>query len=277
MFLRFKNKIILFSFILISSCVALRTEAATLHAILVGDSRDRSLGTAMGSGVDSFYEGLKIAANHARLDVNIIRIVGNAVERGRVIKKIKDLAIKKNDVIVTYFAMHGYREADKTSVWPNLWFSQKGNSIPLELIIDLITAKNARLSIIISDSCNTYIEDLDRSIIDLEQTQIMALKVAKNNDKLIKNNYKKLFLDTTGLIVASASIPGEAAWGSNKLGMLMTISLLDQFNETVQQKNNVNWESIFEGIEKKINVHTERCRVALQHPQFLIETKILNN
>ncbi len=237
---------------------------ATLHAILVGDTNDRKLGTAMQANINNVYDELRKISDLTELELNITMTSGKSAKRKHVLRQIKELDIQPDDTVIAYFSMHGYRTSTKTTTWPNLFFGEEYNGVSFDYILKTIKDKNPRLLIAMADSCNVYFPT------DKVDTfgSLMAFGFGNFLTDLEKNNYKKLFLESSGVIIASGAVPGTVAWGIKDVGSLMTMAFLDSIHDVVLQEDDVSWEEILSQLETRIADYIK------YHPSNVPKTQI---
>lgn len=269
MFRLFKQSSMAFFFICIFGCCSFSTpiQAATLHAILVGDTNDLSLGRAMRININSIYKELEIAAEKTDLELNPIVAYGKLTNRKQVLEEIENLNVEPNDVVIAYFSMHGYRTDHNQTIWPNLFFGEEHNGIDMDYIIASLREKNPRLLIALADSCNKY---LNSSIDTMYAPTALGWTDFFFADQ--QKNYKKLFLDSSGIIIASATEPGTVAWGVNKVGSFMTMSFVESLHDVVGRTKNVSWEEVFSQLEIRVGSYLKKYKSKnIQIPQYVID------
>jgi hypothetical protein len=97
-----------------------------------------------------------------------------------------------------------------------------------------------------------------------------------------KENFRKLFLNYSGSIIASGAISGQSSWGNDTVGGYMTASLIESLKDVLSRENreDVSWEAIFsqiEGrIEKFMNPLGDEDSI-VQTPQFQIELQQISS
>src|SRR5271155_3631153 len=126
--------------------------AADLHAILVGDTTDSSLGTAFEKDLEFMQEKLKKIAKNTNLNLNVTLLQGNSVTPKKVLRQIESLQVSPDDVVVVYFTIHGFRTSSKASQWPSLYFGVSQQGVDFEAINEVVKNKNPRLLLSIADS-----------------------------------------------------------------------------------------------------------------------------
>src|ERR1700722_7251193 len=109
--------------------------ARTLRAVLVADTYDNTIGPDTEVDINNMSALLQKAASKSGLASDVVIITGYSATRENVIKKIEQLEVEPDDVVMAYFSMHGYRTKDKESVWPNLFFGESENGLELEYVV----------------------------------------------------------------------------------------------------------------------------------------------
>lgn len=223
-------------------------DAATLHAIIVGDTYDDSIGDDVAVDVDNMYYYIKKAASKSGLSSNVNTIYGSAATRDNFIKKLEQLEVETDDVVIVGFHMHGYRFRDKESIWPNLYFGQSDNGLEFDYVINKLREKNPRLFIALADVCNTY----------AKKGSISTKREIGWIDWLFgtteKRNFKKLFLNYKGSIIAAGAIPGQSSWGNDRVGGFMTASLLDSIKDVIGKEyiEDVSWDAVTSQVKGRV-------------------------
>ena len=118
-------------------------------------------------------------------------------------RAVKALNPGPDDAILFYFSGHGGRTAQTSSQWPNMYLQQSGAN--LADLFARLRAKNSRLVLALSDSCNVTFEEAAAA----ESAQRRDLASTRGG-----NGYVRLFLESRGAIIASSSIPGEVSFAN---------------------------------------------------------------
>lgn len=172
---------------------------------------------------------------------------------GQWLEKIKP---GSDDVIYFHFSGHGHRATHKETRWPSMFFFSKKAHVSLKKVIKKIKKKGARLSIIFCDCCNNIPEM--RKLTPKNPIVIPDFDVSKEIVGL-----SKLFCQTKGTIIASASAPGGLAWSTSKGGIFTNAYLY--FLQIEILKDRPKWKHIF----KEASALCE----SLQKPQVEISVK----
>jgi hypothetical protein len=197
-----------------------------LYCVTVIDATDTSIGnsclkdkervtnfcTKLSEFIDLTYTPIEVEKDNYTIDG-----LKNAIEI---------IDADKNDVVMFIYSGHGfsYRE-DEANLYPQLalWEGDaetiaalRENSINMEEVFNLIVAKGARLNIVFSDCCNTFVE-LPR----FDNKLPFAPWPTTWNHRLAK----ELFINAKGSYLISAASKGQFAASNNQEGGFFTFSL----------------------------------------------------
>lgn len=230
-------------------------EAADLHVVLVIDSYAQNLEIAMKCNYYMWLKEIQEISDSTDLDI-ISHIFIEDKANADFLVELDKLKVNEDDVILFYWAGHGYRTDSKDEMgnpWPSFSFDKdpcKGIDF-LQLTLDL-QKKNPRLLISIADTCNNYIRPEF-----LAPHHINMARKGSGQSELelrIKNNYKRLFCDARGIAMFAGSHPGQFSYAFVNLGNLFTISFLDAIQGEVRTTDEISWELIglkaYENLEK---------------------------
>lgn len=246
-------------FILVSGALS----ASDLHLFLVGDYDSNELMPALRNDITNMRNEARTIAKYTGLKISETILTGPSARTPQVLSKLQNLKVTPDDVIFFYFTGHGFRTVSKgNDPWPNLFFATEYEAIDFTHIIDILAKKSARLQLLIVDCCNNIIAD-------------NAIPIAKeifhgaNMSKLIQDNYRKLFLKTTGTIAMAACKAGQTSLALGN-GSLYTLAFLDTLHqETKKPTDQLDWQSLLD-----LTNHTSELRAQQigeeQNPIFLI-------
>lgn len=271
--------IVLFSF---------SVQAANLIAFIVADTYDEYVGTSVGIDFDNVRQEMKNVSQYTGLDLKEILIEGRANTTQNFLQTLKSINTNKDDVVVFFYAGHGYRTPSKgTNPWPNLVFTQeKGRQhkgIPYEYVIYQLMEKKPRLLITIADVCNDLLTDKKAPPV------VTKMWAGAPNVEHIRANYKHLYLDEAGMINITAAKMGETAAGDDDEGGLFTKAFLASMKFESANATSANWRTLIEKASTKVTEESilwarkhgtplDRAEKEgeIQHPYFVIITKNSN-
>ncbi len=224
-------------------------EAKELHVLLLADTLT-DMKVSSFKDLKHMKKAMKTIAGATRMPLHITKIYGKELTKERVTTWIRQAPIHNDDVFVVYYTGHGLRTKKTTTIWPSPYFAYNDEIIAIQDLITTITSKPATFHLILIDCCNNYIED--------EITKSFGRPPYKSKGKRHKENYKKLFSDPRGVIIASGAIPGKKAWCTEK-GSIFTSALLDCIEKEISASQ-PQWPHIL--------AKTKALCEDLQEPQY---------
>jgi hypothetical protein len=231
-----------------------RIDAAELHAILFIDSLAENIEVAMERNYSEWEVYLEKISKYTGLDIKRHIFIGHDLKFKRIDSFFRTLSFARDDVVVFYFSGHGYRNQKKEDPWPYLCLSEEHISLDFSQITEILIGKNPRLLLSMADCCNNYIELLSDSLTKEEcAPQLVGV---------VKQNYRRLFLETDGAIVVSSSLPGEFSWAWPYRGSCFTLAFFDALKREVRHPEGTEWAIVLEKAGESVK--------DLQTPQYLI-------
>lgn len=269
-----------------------QAHAATLHAILVGDTIGAEY--EFGGNLDAMKREVKKIAALTGLELNACVYEGMQVRKDSIISTIAKLNIQPDDAIILCFNMHGSRSHNKMNRWPDLDFKidigliGEGGHVDFNDINQLVKSKNPRFLLSIADSCNAYRNEIDfddeeedneehvvvsvdypdppYERIGLSEQEIDFLKNSADEDDL--ELYRHLFLEYKGSVVISASSPGETAIKWPVTGGVYTTNLLRSLCYASMNCNTQDWKEILEQASLETEKEIMLKEKTLYTPQY---------
>ena len=180
------------------------TDARRLHALLIGDTNDASIGESVGRDVDNVRRTLDVGVPEARYDVTIIQ--GDEATPAGILQKISALGILPTDSLFVYYAGHG--------AWYDGGHYLRMNDGKILERKDLRAAmqkSGARLAVLVTDCCSTYVGQ-------------RAYAQQPINDPDV---FRDLFFRHRGLVDVTAAEKGQVAVGDEIAGGCFTRAFVD--------------------------------------------------
>lgn len=237
-------------FLLLSALFSMPLQAKNLHVLL---SADTITDVKLSSFQDLKHLRNEFAtiANATGMGLRIKELYGPMLTRKQIEAWIDREPIAEDDVIFFYYTGHGVRSRKSKTIWPCAYFPHDEEMVEMQTLIEKLIRRPAALHLIIADCCNNYV---DRSIPSSDPLTIEKSIFTPS----MQDGYKKLFLKSKGVIVASGSIPGKRAWCTEKGGIFTNAFISSMHHELTE--SNPRWEHIF----KKTKVLCNH----MQTPQF---------
>jgi hypothetical protein len=184
-----------------------------------------------------------------------------------VLQKLDALKPGDKDIVVFYYAGHGFRKSKDGSLAPYIDLRDlvidKGkkyldNSLSMEEIKDLVKKKGARLNLVISDCCNDTVTKTNPIVKEA------ALSGKKGFFDQFWNTQKcrDLFLNSTPTtILAGAAMPGQLAISNPVFGGYFSnyfISTLETNLSLASTKPKLNWDDVFNQVKQQTETKAGR-------------------
>lgn len=232
--------------------------AQTLHVITVID-RYSNIAESCQVDFDNISEIFTDIGNEIGMEVEIHDI---DFDQGTTIEFVNDFYCSSNDVVFFYYSGHGFRYNDQENVWSYLNFCTDNGSpescgVDINWVHKQLIQKAPRLSISIGDCCNNKIDWQ-------EPRNVLSRSVTfKSNNTA--DGYRKLFLESSGHIIASGSIPGQYSLGT-QTGGLFTNGIIETLKKA-RSIEDITWNVIFE----KAQEYTLSTSDDEQKPHYLLQ------
>jgi|GEM_PF-1437900 len=239
-------------------CTVSSSPAATLHAIVIADTNATQGAVSFSVDLRRMKELAKIISSHAQLSLKIYEISGSSLNRDNVVSTLERLSVGSNDVVIFYYAGHGGRFSDKSSVWPMM--DIQGGALDLMQVKTSLEQKNPRFIIVLADTCNNFNDSFG---------PVWGRGGSSSRGKSSSSDgYRQLFLDYQGHVFASGSKPGQYSWGNAQYGGFFTDAFLKNLNEGLESPN-PNWYTIMKRTEAPITVQGK----GEQNPQSQVDIR----
>ncbi|MBK8699446.1 MAG: caspase family protein [Saprospiraceae bacterium] len=161
---------------------------------------------------------------------------GTKATMANIVNTMKALQSGTNDIVFYYFSGHGLMEKGKTYM-----LTADEKYLGREEIANIMSAKSARLKMLITDACSNDIDGLSAS-----------RSISKGNQQIeagaFDEIYRDLFLGYQGMMHLSASTEGELAWSNDQFGGFFTYHF---FKEGLIKKPVNDWHKIFNDAKEK--------------------------
>ncbi|MFQ5729717.1 MAG: caspase family protein [Waddliaceae bacterium] len=218
----------------------LRGECADVIAILCCDTCAEEIGDATCEDLKNMRAEVRRIAMYTESDLKEVVFEGQDLFPAKVMSLINGLSCHPDDIIIFYFTGHGYRTSSKEgNPWPNLFFTISKTGVDYDKVGKMLISKKPRLLWTIADCCNNY---AGKKEVPFETKKSLYSKSVKHR---VEKNYKKLFLESDGLIMIASSEAGGYSW-CNSRGALYTCALLESIQVETHKHKKVSWEAILE-------------------------------
>ncbi|MFT5777751.1 MAG: hypothetical protein ACI837_000699 [Crocinitomicaceae bacterium] len=220
-------------------------ETVNLHLVIVANTKISDIGASTKVDADNLTGELSGIAEVLKMNFKKTVISGVDFTKTKLENALTALNPQPNDMVVFYYSGHGFRYSGEQVKYPQLDMRYnayqemgEGTTVNLEDIYDVITKKGGRLNIILGDCCNNDI-GTTRQV----GTNFMASRGNVNADV---EKLKKLFLNSSGNLIAAGASKGEYSWCSSQGGFFTNsfISALREESSALRANDVANWADI---------------------------------
>jgi hypothetical protein len=233
--------------------LGLPVSAATLHAILAGNTLDDYIGPAVTQDLEQFRQELQIIAEATEMLVRRVELTGTQLRKSTLIDTISGLQPAPDDAVLFYFSGHGFSLQAKDK-WPYMAMLDD-EALDEKWVFDTLAATQPRLLLAIADSCNNLIPEAYAPDVSVER------RFKRSGDA--RENYRALFLHARGAILASSSQHNEVS-STLKNGSAFTRQFFSALHNAVASSRQATWQDVMDAAIRPILIEGQ-----YQHPQYV--------
>ncbi len=194
---------------------------------------------------------------------------GNECSKENLLKELNNLNCTKDDVVLFYYSGHGvHAEGGRDDKFPQMCLKynirDQANFVPVRQVQEIISKKNQRLAIILTDCCNDIDESGFVSVKGIAQER--GVQVIKRS---ADPNYRRLFSDAEGIVTATGCKLGQTSKCNNLLGGFFTYHFLNQLNEICNGSGKATWGTLLDNVKNEVASFTNNT----QEPYFVSNIK----
>jgi len=185
---------------------------------------------------------------------------GEDCSRETLMSELSNLKCTNRDVVMFYYSGHGvHANAGMDDKFPQMCLKygarEQDKFVPVRKVQELIDAKKPRLAIILSDCCNNVDESGWVSAKGLAAAK--GIQIIKRD---AITNYRKLFAESEGMVVATGCKLGQTSLCtlSNNVGGFFTYFFCDQLASMCEGSGQVSWGSLLSNVKTAVSKKTER-------------------
>jgi len=236
------------------------TSGQTVHAVFFGATADDN--PIVNKGLNKSLQDMETEVNNISkftgYTLKTYYFTGQDVTKQNLVSTVSGLSCNSDDIIIFYYAGHGFNDETLNSRWPSFPMLYgtiytdvlASNKVSLEWVTEQMKTKGARLTIILSESCNKLSDET--AALSSTEKGTVALEM----DSRIPERYKELYLNSKGVIVVAACDKGERAW-LNENGGFFTRSFIEVNKEMTGLCNVADWNTIFDKVKKRAKTISE--------------------
>jgi hypothetical protein len=107
-----------FVFLLVTLLLAAEARAQTLHAILIGDTSDGTIGPGITANLQKINSFLNVVETIAEIPVARYEIKDAAFNCKAIVDQVRSIDVSSNDVVLFYYSGHGFRRDTSQTIFP---------------------------------------------------------------------------------------------------------------------------------------------------------------
>lgn len=203
-------------------------DARRLHALIVADTADPSVGSLVDIDGRRFYELLTDEIPEIRRGrVEVLK--GSNVTSETLFRTIDEMPVTPEDTVFCYFTGHGAYVRERGQVLR----MSGGQLVPRADLLTRLRGKRARLTVLITDACSNIVEP----------RVFASIREAEGIDHDV---CRYLFFRHVGVVDLHAAAPGEEAVALNGTGSLFTASLIDVLRQpnSMFPRTPITWRDV---------------------------------
>jgi len=187
------------------------TGVPSFHLLLIANTEVSDIGTACRRDMSNVRSEFGAIAKVLGMNYVEHLVSESQYNKAYAVSQIRGIEVEDNDVLMFVYTGHGFRFDDQSDYYPNIdlcatsYDDIRKNYASMTDIYNELASKGARLTIVLSDCCNSRI-GLEAPMINVNSLYARA----NNNFELDK--LRTLFLESSGSVRATSSSPGEASW-----------------------------------------------------------------
>lgn len=200
--------LIISCFLFANTLLPAKEHKPTLRALIACDTFSQNILSGSKSDIFRIHKSLQAIAFQLHIKLQLTMFTGSRLNSSNVRRWLQSIPKSSQDIVFFYYSGHGTRQLYDQSPWPTLIFPKKNNRLPQMYqgasVQKFLQQRNPRLSIIFFDCCNGFASRRPSNLLVRSFGPILCKKA-------FLPGLKTLFLETRGMITASAASPGELA------------------------------------------------------------------
>ncbi len=240
---------IFFAFFILAFSYCTTLSAQTVHAIIIGDTTDGTIGDGIKGNLVKIEAQLKVMESSAGITVKRYPVVDANFNCKSIRQAVETLAPGADDAVLFYYAGHGFRRDSTQTTFPE--FDCRRSADPDQAQLSWVTStlldKKPRLIIALADTCNFPVAP-----------QPAPAAAPLNSPENRKAGLRRLFLTYRGMLTMSGAVPGQYSYYYNTgAGGFFTNQFLAVLDQQTNTKGDlVHWEEIAAAATQKIYIPT---------------------
>lgn len=230
------------------------TQAQKFHQIIFCNTIDSKIGATCAVDEQRVVNEIGSIAESIGYEPVLYIYGGEKCTKENLMSVLNSLNCSANDVVLFYYSGHGiHASGNMEDKFPQMClkysYSEQANFVPVKVANEIITRKNPRLSIIMSDCCNDI--DTYGGVSVKSNIQSRGINIVKRNSI---DNYRRLFVNSKGNIVATGCKLGQQSGCTmaDNIGGFFTFFFCEELANLCENSSNVTWENLLSEVKKTV-------------------------
>lgn len=240
--------------------------AQKLHKIIFAATDDKNIGSSVKVDNDRACDEIDAIAGYIGYEVVDYVYNGSKCTKQNLMAVLNGLNCGSQDIVFFYYSGHGaHAGAGLEDKFPQMCMNNPAVQslfVPVRQVEEIIRGKNPRLRIIITDCCN----DIDESGTISVKSFLDGKKGATVVKVNIADNYKRLFVNTRGKIMATSSKLGQTSGCArdregHDLGGFYSLAFWNVLVKYCEERTAPTWKNIINTIKAKVAEDTHQEQI----------------
>ena len=241
-------------------------KAQTLHGIVFCNTTDHKIGESVAVDNDRAINEIDEIAGYIGFDAKLYVYSGTDCTKQNLIKVLNELYCKPNDLVIFYYSGHGvHPQGGFDDKFPQMCMNSnfESNFVPVRVVNEMLAKKKPRLRVILTDCCN----NINEQVTVKGMTGAKGITVVKSADQI---NYRKLFADAKGYVMATSSKLGQTSGcatydDSSEAGGFFSVCFFERLYKDCKSSASPTWNSLLSSTKNE----TVNMTHSKQEPYFV--------
>ena len=221
--------------------VSISTNAKTFHLILFCNTIDEKIGASCEKDHNLVYQEASTIADYLDYDVKYYDCYGQNCSRENLLGLLADLNCASDDIVFFYYSGHGVHAAADPGSFPQMCLKYSGYQqdkfVPVRIVDEELSKKNAQLRIILTDCCNNIADWVSA------KGYFEGMGKASEITEVEAKYYRQLFSQQKGSVIITGSKKGQYSL-CNSNGGFFTVSFFAAMDQVGLGKVAPDWNQV---------------------------------
>jgi hypothetical protein len=208
-------------------------QGASLQFVVFCDTLDPTIGTI--EDLNRSTAWAETISSYTGLDLHLQSLSGEDLTPANARNLLEALNPAVDDVV--YFVYSGHGANPGNSQWPMFTFMADTCDawLTFDEVVSILQPKPQRMLIVVSDCCNVTLDSNGRNAPRVDPAGQSALTAL---------NFRRLFVDVRGTVLATAASVGQYSLGDPSGGGLFLSTYMNNLNSLADSEPSLTWERV---------------------------------